>query len=273
TVRIQRPNADSPISQKELDSIVEKIEDETTQAAKTKISLDDQWIHLGMVITDYKVDEKFISFPLDLTGETLECIVLHGYWQTSMQKTVDVISNQLGVDISMVWETAVTRALQARDQRESFVLVDVGGRATEIVLVKGRRVIHNVTINVGADDWTDVLSRKLKVSDRQAEKMKHAFQEGVLDQQRSTEVRETLEIAIEDYVSLLAEAMRHISPDSDLPPVLYFSGEGSALDTLKSKVLTYPWKNNGLFTNFPHVERLSGSFLNESLYYGYNILS
>lgn len=273
TVRIQRPDPEDPVDRKELDAVVDRIEEETIQTAKSKISLDDSWDHLGMIITDYRIDDKFVSVPVDLTGKTLECIVLHGFWQEGTQKTVDMFSNQLGIDISMVWETAVARALRARESRESFLLVDVGGRVTEIVLVRGRRIISNTSINIGADDWTDALSRKMKISDRQAEKVKHSFQEGVLDQQRSTETREILESTIEDYVYVLAEALRNVSPDSDLPPVLYFTGEGSALNILKSKVLTFPWKNDGLFTSFPHVERLSGEFVNESLYYGYNLLS
>ena len=273
TVRIQRPEPEEPVTQKELDAIIERIEGETMKTAKSKISLDESWNHLGMIVTDFKIDDKFVSVPIDLTGNTLECIILHGFWQEPTKKIIDVLANQLGLDISMVWETAVARALRSRDNRESFLLVDVGGRATEIVLVKGRRVISNTSINIGGDDWTDALSHKMKLSDRQAEKVKHSFQEGVLDQQRSTETREILETTIEDYVYILAESLRHISPDSDLPPVLYFTGHGSGLDVLKSKVLTFPWKNDGLFTSFPHVERLTGEFVNESLYYGYDLLS
>ena len=273
TVRIKRPQPDTPITQKELDEILDRIEHETEAKATEKCGVDESWNHLGAIVTDYRLEGQFVTTPIDLTGEKLECIVLHGFWEKEVHKSVDVISNQLGLEINVVWETAVTRALRIREERESFILVDIGGRVTELVLVSGRRVVSNLTVNIGGDDWTDRLAKEFQVNVNQAEKLKRSFQEGVLDQKRTAEAREILEEEVGDYIHMLAAAIRELKVSTDLPAVLYFSGEGANLNVVKSKVLTYPWNKDDLFVNFPHIERVTDSFTNESLYNAYALLS
>jgi cell division ATPase FtsA len=274
TIRLQRPKPDEPITQKELDQLLQRIEQETATTAWEKLEKQSPpWSHLGAIITDYRIDDTLVSTPLDLTGTTIECVVLHGFWDDQSQKVVDLIGNQLGLEISMVWETAVARTLQKRQERESFVLVDIGGRVTEAVLVKNRRVVKNVTVNIGSDDWTDWLANDLQVNYSQAQRLKESFQEGTLDQDRAARAREILEEEITNVMTALVPMLKKIDNEKSLPPVLYFAGEGTKLDLLKSKVLTFPWNKEGLFPNFPHVERIQEQFLNESLYYGYDLLS
>lgn len=273
TIRIKRPEPESPVTTSELDSILARIEKETKITAREKIGLDETWEHLGAVITDYRIGDKYVASPVDLAGDQLECLVLHGYWEKETHDSVDMISSQLGLDVSVVWETAVAKALRIRDERESFLLVDIGGRATEIVLVTGRRVVSNVVINVGSDDWTDRLARDFQINGGQAEKLKHSYQEGVLDQKRSSETREILEDEVGKYVKMLALGIESLPSTTDLPATMYFAGSGANLNIVKSKVLTYPWTKDGLFTNFPHIERLTDSFTNESLFYAYTVLS
>lgn len=274
TIRVQRPKPDDQITQKELDTLLKRIEEETTQTAWDKLELGKEpWTHLGAIVTDYKLDDTLVTTPIDMTGTALECTVLHGYWDDQAQKVVDLIGNQLGLEITMVWETAVARTLKMRQERESFVLVDIGGRAIELVLVKNRRVVKNATINMGSDDWTDWLTNDLQVNYGQAQKIKESLEDGTLDQERAARTRETLEDEIANVLMSLVPIMKKLDGGKPLPPVLYFSGEGAKLELIKSKVLTFPWNKEELFPSFPHVERVQESFLNESLYYGYDLLS
>jgi len=273
TVRIHRENPESEVQEKELRTMLARVEEDTLTAAREKIGLSDEWVHLGVAITDYKVGSSFVQTPLGLTGDMIECTVLHGFWEKRVQKSIDTVAGQLGLVVDMVWETALTRALKAREQHENFVLVDIGGAVTECVLVRNRRIVKNGTGNIGADMWTERLAKELHVPFHQAEKVKVAFHEGVLDQERATKTKEILEQEISDFIHMIASLLHDFAPGEALPAVLVFSGEGSRLDIVKSKVIAYPWTQGGLFETFPQVERLKEDFLNEALYYGYTLLS
>ncbi len=273
TVRIHRDDPEVEVSKRELEEILQRVETETTSVAKEKIGLGAEWVHLGIAVTDYKIGGSFVKSPLGLVGETVDCTVLHGFWEERIQKSVDAFANQLSLSIDMVWETALARALRARENHESCVVVDIGGKATECIILKNRRVVANTTINIGSDLWTQAIARELKISDSQAEKVKRAFHEGVLDQERSASTKDVLESEISTFMHLIAAALHDTAHEEPLPSALYFGGEGSKIDLVKSKVIAYPWTQGGLFEAFPHVGRIEDTYMNESLYYGYTILS
>lgn len=273
TVRIHREKPETEVQVKELNTMLARVEEDTLAAAREKIGLSDEWTHLGVAITDYKVGSSFVQSPLGLTGDVIECTVLHGFWEKRVQKSIDTLAGQLGLEVDMIWETALTRALKAREQFESFVLVDIGGAATECVLVRNRRIVKNGVGNVGSDMWTERLAKEFQVPYHQAEKVKLAFHEGVLDQERATKTKEILDQEVADFIHMIASLLHDLASNEALPAIVVFTGNGSRLDLVKSKVIAYPWTQGGLFETFPQVERLKEDFSNESLYYGYTLLS
>lgn len=270
-VKIDREHPDKQISSKELDAILEECESQTTVIARQKLDLDDNWEHLGIVVTQYSADGRKVANPIGLSPAVVECVVLHGFWEEHVQSDVDMVSDQLDLDVQVVWETAVASALLLMQEKESFLLVDIGGEAIEIVLVENGKVIVNTCCNIGANIISTKVANQMNVDPGQAIDIVHKFQAGTLEPRQFSHVKEIVTKEAEELAGYIASILKEepVMTRGNVP--ICFTGAGIALSVLSSAVQGYQWDT--IYSTPPTIEVLAQDHPAYALFYAYDVLS
>ena len=262
-VRTRRANPENKLEEAEFDVLAQQIEDKTLQKAQHELeeTFKTEFTRVETSFTGFEVDGARVSTPIGLAGSEIEIAVLHYFIQPDKLRSINSMIEQLGLEIASLVETSVHFAVEQMHSLGDFVLLDIGGDATEVVVVMGGKVIGNEVLFIGGSDFTWQIHQDLNTSFENAENMKLDYGQGHLDQERARSVKHSLETAMEWWVEGVAATLSEFQ-SGDLPPKLLITGESRHLAELRSRLSAYPWMKFLHFVNFPKIEVAQGKLPN-----------
>lgn len=261
-VRIRRQQIDQKITEKEFEVLAKQVEEKTLEKAEADLKArnDDEYIRIETVFVGYHLDGAKVTTPLDLAGGELEISVLHYFMGASKVRTVNSLVDQLDLEVVSMVDTAVYSAIRWSEQFGDFILVDIGGGTTQVVIIERNKVVESETVFIGGSDVTEEIGERLKIPFDAAENIKLSYVQGHLDQERGRIVHQ----AITDVGELIVEGVATIiqrSASSILPAQFVIGGESRHLTELKSSLASFPWMREQKFSTFPKIDLVPGKEL------------
>ena len=148
TVRVNRKDAASKFSEKELLAIAKKVEDNAFMEASRRMAeqLGNPELEIDLVnsaICSTKIDGNFVEDPVGMTGKQIEVGIFTAYSPLAHLTAISDLAKDLGLGILTISSGlyALIKAMTLSDPNVNAVILDVGGQMTDIAVVFGGGIV------------------------------------------------------------------------------------------------------------------------------------
>jgi cell division protein FtsA len=265
---VRRENPHAPMTEAELQQIVEQVQIEALADAERRIAwesgverLDVRLVHAAVV--ELKIDGYPVSNPIGFTGAQLELSVFNAFAPMVHLGALQSVASQLGLKLlGVIAEPyAVATCLDPGELGDAgAVFVDIGGGTTDVALVRHGGISGTKMLALGGRAFTKGLAERFALSFSRAEALKLAAAEEELPEMVD---RETLAEALaEDAAVWLGGVELMISDLAEgelLPGRVYLCGGGAELPQVAAALDGDEWWHRLPFARKPQVRPLSPS--------------
>ncbi|OQX51118.1 hypothetical protein B5M47_01975 [candidate division CPR3 bacterium 4484_211] len=267
-VRLARRDEASLLTERELDKIFEKvkekIEPEVYKKAAAIYGVDaSQLYHLGERALEYQLDGKKMDSPVGFTGKELKISLLDLFCLQKEFKVLTRLSQVLDLEMVGFQSPTMAAASLLREKFGRGIVVDLGGKITEVAVFKEGAMSGGGCVNWGGYHLTWRLMRRFDLGYDQAERLKLSAGSGGLDEDKQRQIdlefigwREILLAGIEEVLRRMLEAEGSVVAGS-LPETMFIIGGGAKTANLKSAFIAYPWTKRLSFGTFPKPQFVS----------------
>ena len=264
---VRREDAHAPMTEEELQRIVEQVQVEALADAERRIAwesgverLDVRLVHAAVV--ELKIDGYPVSNPIGFTGAQLELSVFNAFAPMVHLGALQSVASQLGLQLlGVIAEPyAVATCLDPGELGDAgAVFVDIGGGTTDVALVRHGGIAGTKMLALGGRAFTKGLAERFALSFSRAEALKLAAgEEGDLPEQVE---RGALDEALaEDAAVWLGGVELMISDLAQgelLPGRVYLCGGGAELTQIAAALDGDEWWHRLPFARKPQVRPLS----------------
>jgi cell division protein FtsA len=263
---VRREDPHAPMTEAELQQIVEKVQNEALADAERRIAwesgverLDVRLVHAAVV--ELKIDGYPVSNPIGFTGAQLELSVFNAFAPMVHLGALQSVASQLGLKLlGVIAEPyAVATCLDPGELGDAgAVFVDIGGGTTDVALVRHGGISGTKMLALGGRAFTKGLAERFALSFSRAEALKLAAADGELPEQVD---RPTLTEALaEDAAVWLGGVELMISDLAEgelLPGRVYLCGGGAELPQIAAALDGDEWWHRLPFARKPQVRPLS----------------
>lgn len=260
-VRVKRAKSDQQLDDKEYALLAKQIEEKTLDQATSELSVKHgvDFTRVETRFTSIWMDGAKVVTPLGITGSEVEVAVLHYFIESKRLGVINSLVDQLGLEIVSLVDSSVTLAVDQAEQYGDYVLLDVGGSVTTVVIVIGGRVMGVDNLFIGGRDFTERIQHDLELTYDVAENLKLNYSQGQLDHERGRQIKHCVEAVAEQLVEGVA-VMLGALVTKDLPANIVVAGEGRHLAEVRSALASFPWTKSVNFVGFPKIEVLQGKY-------------
>jgi cell division protein FtsA len=237
----ERKRSDSPITQAELDKLIEGVQREALLEAERSItwetglpSVDVRLVHAAVV--GATIDGYPVNNPVGFKGRHVRIGVFNAFAPLVHLGALQTVARRLDRQLlAIVAEPyAVARCISTEELGSAGALfVDVGGGTTDVALVRQGGVESTRMFALGGRAFTKSLSDRLEVSFEDAERIKIAYATG-----EEVERRDQVGAIIAEDVAVWAAGMELVLEEfgrhGQLPARIELCGGGSHLPQLAS---------------------------------------
>lgn len=259
-----REEPDTKIEQKEIDEVITSIKEYSFNQAINDISEETgietkRLQEINSKINATYIDGIQVDHPLGMTGESISYRVFSTFAPSLHLNSLKEIASQLGLEILTieVEPYAIARAVKdAKSEKFSAVIIDIGGGTTDIAVIERGSVIATKMFAYGGKVFTKRISNRLKVQIEDAEKIKIDYSNGVVNETQSRALREMLSKDSLIWAQGVELSLAEIEDLDQYPPVFYICGGGSGLPEIKESLQEYAWLQTLPFAKHPKIEYL-----------------
>jgi len=179
---VRREDPHSPMTEDELQRIVEQVQVEALADAERRIAwesgverMDVRLVHAAVV--ELKIDGYPVSNPIGFTGAQLELAVFNAFAPMVHLGALQSVASQLGLQLlGVIAEPyAVATCLDPGELGDAgAVFIDIGGGTTDVALVRHGGIAGTKMLALGGRAFTKGLAERFALSFSRAEALKLA---------------------------------------------------------------------------------------------------
>lgn len=207
-----------------LEKIKNKIKKESDGKRKIKVTSAD--------IVDISIDGYRVMSPIGFKGNKIEFNMFNSFLYSYKFDIIKKIANELQLTLlDVVSESyAVAMSIGAQDNTEfNAILVDIGGRTTNVAIVHDGNVEDVVTFNIGGRAFTKSLSGELGINMEEAEKLKIEYSENKVNEDLKDKIKEIFAYDCDVLFTGVEISLKEFSSSNLLPAQIILYGGGSQL--------------------------------------------
>ena len=207
-----------------LEKIKNKMKKEHDVKKKIKITSAD--------IVDISIDGYRVMSPIGFKGSKIEFNMFNSFLYSYRFDIIKKIAKELQLTLlDVISESyAVAMSIGAQDNTEfNAILVDVGGKTTNVAIVHDGNVEDVVTFNIGGRAFTKSLSNELGISMEEAEKLKIKYSENKVDKDMEGKIKEIFAYDCDVLFAGIEISLKEFSSSNLLPVQIILYGGGSQL--------------------------------------------
>lgn len=264
TVRVNRKDAASKFSEKELLAIAKKVEDNAFIEASQKMAeqVGNSELEIDLVnsaICSTKIDGNFVEDPVGMVGEQIEVGIFTAYSPLSQATAISDLAKDLDLEVLTISSGlyALVKAMTSSEPNINAVILDIGGHTTDIAVVFGGGIVASRSLGLGSYHLTQALVQGLGLAFDQAEKRKILYSEGTLDQAEKDGVASLMRPVLDLWVSGLELAFGDFEGIKAFPAKFILTGGGASLKEFSDIVADYPWGKMIPLSGYLDLEVLS----------------
>ena len=153
------------VTENTISEILERLE-ETNKIPDTKEIID-------IIPQQYKIDEQVVTNPIRMSGKYLELTALLIYGTKSNMSNIKQATG--GYKLKYGYSSIADTLVSNDDKDLGCILVDIGGMTTGIVVYSEGKLKYSFELSFGSDYITRDIAAKLKITKKEATKIKEKY--------------------------------------------------------------------------------------------------
>lgn len=291
TVRYRRKDSNKPISDQEMQLIIQRVQDKAGEQAKQEIALetDNPEVEVRLInsaIVSLSIDGYKVSNPIGFKGSDLMIQFYTAFAPLVHISAIEKVCAELNLDLLAVAVEpfAVCRACLGNELESNFsaIVMDIGGGTTDIAVVDdggvegtkmfgigGRSFTHQIATRTGLDyDTAEAIKLQLggvsldqltlnhkEETVAEAEK-KNEIQQILATPERAKKINTAISDNVEVWLGGVAVALEDFPLVEALPTRILLCGGGAGLASLQEALATSDWYTDLPFSRRPLVHLL-----------------
>ena len=291
TVRYRRKDSNKPISDQEMQLIIQRVQDKAGEQAKQEIALetDNPEVEVRLInsaIVSLSIDGYKVSNPIGFKGSDLMIQFYTAFAPLVHISAIEKVCAELNLDLLAVAVEpfAVCRACLGNELESNFsaIVMDIGGGTTDIAVVDdggvegtkmfgigGRSFTHQIATRTGLDYDTaeavklqlggvslDQLTLKHKEETVAEAEKKNEIQQILATPERAKKINTAISDNVEVWLGGVAVALEDFPLVEALPTKILLCGGGAGLASLQESLATSDWYIDLPFSRRPLVHLL-----------------
>src|SRR5688572_7122819 len=268
TIRYKRPQPDVPLDLKEMEFIIEKVQERAHTKAQKQIGWEtgntDVEIKLvNSAIVSVHIDGYKVSNPIGFQGKDVAIQIYTAFAPMVHIGALERTAQELDLDLLAVAAEpfAVSRSVLGTDASSSFtaILADVGGGTTDIAVVNDGGVEGTKMFGIGGRSFTRTIATDLDLSFEDAEKLKLNIDHENLKAEVRKGAEGAIDKTLEVWLNGVELALSEFDAIDHLPNRIFLCGGGASLEKLMKALEEREWYKGLPFTRKPTVQRIQPS--------------
>jgi cell division protein FtsA len=232
----ERKRPDQPISEAELQRLIDGVQREALREAERSITWETGLPHVDVrlvhaAVVGAAIDGYSLTNPVGFQGRHVKIAIFNAYAPLVHLGALQSVASQLDLELlEIVAEPyAVARVLGPDQVRQSGALfVDVGGGTTDVALVRQGGIEGTRMFALGGRAFTKSIADRMDLPFPRAESLKVDYARGVAVDRRE-EVARIVADDVEVWGAGVELVMEELSAGDLLPARIYLCGGGSRL--------------------------------------------
>lgn len=268
TIRYKRPQPDVPLDMREMEFIIEKVQERAHAKAQKQIAWEtgNEDVEIKLVnsaIVSIHIDGYKVSNPIGFQGKDVAIQIYTAFAPMVHIGALEKTAQELDLDLIAVAAEpfAVSRSVLGTDASSTFtaILTDVGGGTTDIAVVNDGGVEGTKMFGIGGRSFTRTIAADLDLPFEDAEKLKLNIGHDNLKPEVRKSVNGALDKTLEVWLNGVELALGEFDAIDHLPNRILLCGGGASLEKLVETLETGEWYKNLPFTRKPSVQRIHPS--------------
>ncbi len=268
TIKYRRPQPDKPLDVREMEFIIEKVQERAQVKAQKQIALEtgNEDVEVKLVnsaLVSIHIDGYKVSNPIGFQGKDVAVQIYTAFAPMVHIGALEHVAEDLALELVAVAAEpfAVSRSVLGTDSNSTFtaILADVGGGTTDIAVVNDGGVEGTRMFGIGGRSFTKTIMNDMDLSYSDAEKLKlHLGHEQIKEsvkKQATAAIDKTLEV----WLSGVELALSEFDSVDHLPSRILLCGGGASLDQLVDALSKRDWYKDLPFTKKPTVHHIKPS--------------
>lgn len=291
TVRYKRKDSNKPITDNEMQQIIQKVQDKAGEQAKQEIALetDNPEVEVRLInsaIVSLSIDGYKVSNPIGFKGSDLMIQFYTAFAPLVHISAIEKVCAELNLDLLAVAVEpfAVCRACLGNELDSNFsaIVMDIGGGTTDIAVVDDGGVEGTKMFGIGGRSFTHQIATKTGLDYDTAEAVKLQIGGVSLDQltlmhrdetvaeaerrneiqailstpERARKINKAISDNIEVWLGGVTVALEDFPLIEALPTKILLCGGGAGLSALQEELATNDWYTDLPFSRRPLVHLL-----------------
>lgn len=268
TIRYKRPHPDVPLDVKEMEFIIEKVQERAHMRAQKQIGWEtgntDVEIKLvNSAIVSIHIDGYKVSNPIGFQGKDVSIQIYTAFAPMVHIGALERTAQELDLDLLAVAAEpfAVSRSVLGTDASSNFtaILVDIGGGTTDIAVVSDGGVEGTKMFGIGGRSFTRTIATDMDLQFEDAEKLKVNIDHENLKKDVREQVNKSLDKTLDVWINGVELALSEFDAVDHLPSRVLLCGGGSSLHKITEVLQTDNWYKSLPFTRKPTVQLIHPS--------------
>jgi cell division protein FtsA len=252
TQRRSRP--DRPVDERELRALLDRTLRLSVNRLRDLEGADGGWVLVDTAPVGFTIDGRGVTDPIGFRGREVGATVFAALARAEVIETWGLVAREL--EFTALTLAAAPLALATAMSTSQGILMDIGGRTTDLIWCRAGRPYMLVSLDSGGEALTDSLVRKWNRPADWAERLKRAYSRGDLPAEGMTEVQQVLWPGLQAWLEEAEAVMVRLNQDEALPQHLYLLGGGSALPEMTEAVRSLAWSQRLQFARYPQICRI-----------------
>ena len=212
------------------------------------------WRLVDSVAVTLSVDGHGVTDPVGFKGRDFAATVFTALAQSDTIDAWCELARRL--EFSALTVAAAPLAVAASVAEPRAILIDVGGRRTDLIRCQAGRPVAIDSLSGGGTALSRTLIQKWGVTPDRAEQVKRAYCGGRLAGESAAEVKVLLAPVIQAWLAEAETALVRLNQEEPLPHRLVLLGGGSLVPDVAEALRTLAWSQLLRFARYPEVGHL-----------------
>jgi cell division protein FtsA len=256
----QRKRPDQPISENELQKLIDGVQREALHEAERAITWETGLPHVDVrlvhaAVTGAAIDGYALTNPVGFQGRHVRIGIFNAFAPLVHLGALQSVASQLDLELlEIVAEPyAVARVLGPEQMRHAGALfIDVGGGTTDVALVRSGGIEGTRMFALGGRAFTKSIADRLDLPFPRAETLKVDYARGIDVEQRA-DVAAIVGNDVAVWAAGVELVMEELSAGDLLPARIYLCGGGSRLPEIRAALVAENFWKSLPFARAPEV--------------------
>ena len=262
TVKYHRENGNRPITEEEMNEIINKVQQKSGEITKKNIVLEtgneNTEIRLiNSAIISLSIDGYPVSNPIGFKGSELSIQFYTAFAPLIHIAAIEKVCAELNLELLAiaVEPFAICRACLGDNLESKFssIVIDIGGGTTDIAIIDDGGIAGTKMFSIGGRNFTKQIASALDVDYETAENYKLDLEHADLDDHSKEKVKKIIDKNVDVWLSGIKVVIDDFNLETSLPKTILLCGGGSGLSALQEALAVSDWYQDLPFNRRPII--------------------